>query len=176
MNRTLLIVLASASLLGHSVSARAAQTTTTMNVTLNIGQVQAVVVTAGALNLVQVPPNATGSSSATGSATITVRAGAGVPYSIGLNGGLHSDASLGQRGLMGSTGSSMAIGYFLYQSVAGSSQGTPWGQNDIYGSTQAGTGTGADQAYTVNGATQEYQPGQFPDGTYSDVVTVVVNF
>jgi spore coat protein U domain-containing protein, fimbrial subunit CupE1/2/3/6 len=171
MNRSLVVALASASLLGCSVSAWAAQTTTTMNVTLNIGQVQAVVVTAGALNLVPGPNGATGTT-ATGSATITVRAASGTPYSIGLDGGLHSGATAGARGLM-APGVSAAIGYYLYQGSGGS---ILWGQNDPYGITQPGTGTGADQAYSVNGATQAYSPGQFPDGTYSDVVTVVVNF
>ena len=175
MYRILVVGLATASLLGNAVSARAAQTTTTMNVTLNLGQVQAVVVTAGPLNLVPGPNGATGTT-ATGSATITVRAASGTPYSIGLDGGLHSGATAGARGLM-APGITPVMGYFLYQAVSGSSQGgNPWGQDDAYGSTQAGTGTGADQAYSVNGATQTYVPGQFPDGTYSDVVTVVVNF
>ena len=167
MNRTLFVIVASASLLGYSVSAWAGQTATTMNVTLNIGQEQAVVVTAGSLNFTP------GTAYAQGSATITVRASAGLEYSIGLDGGLHPDPAAGARGLV-APGIPVTIGYFL-SDFSGPRTG-PWGQDDAFGSSRPGTGTGADQAYIVSGATQFYSPGQFPDGTYSDVVTVVVIF
>lgn len=98
---------------------------------------------------------------------INVKCTANSPFQIGLGDGLHNDAPLARR--MRSTAGDF-IGYELYRD---SGRTLPWGPTGS-GSSQAGTGSGTDQAFAVFGRV----PAQAtpPAGSYSDTVSVVVTY
>jgi spore coat protein U-like protein len=88
-------------------------------------------------------------------------------YTIALNGGTTSGGTIAQR-LM--TDGSNTINYNIYQNSAHT---TLWGDGAT-GTTEAGTGTGIVQTYTAYGIVPKQQV--IPTGTYTDTITVTLNF
>nr|WP_300309189.1 spore coat U domain-containing protein [Halomonas sp.] len=102
------------------------------------------------------------------SSDIAVQCTNGTTYDIGLNEGQGTGASVATRLMTGPD--SETVSYSLY---------TDAGHTDVWGDTigtdtVSGTGTGAEQVYTVFGQV----PGQDAPapGTYTDVVTVTVTY
>ena len=104
----------------------------------------------------------------TGTTTLTATCSTGTPYTIGLNAGTSAGASVTTRAMTG-PGTDL-LHYGLFQDAAHS---VNWG--DTPGTdTEASTGTGAAQTFTVNGqipASQFVQP-----GNYSDTITATLTF
>ncbi len=99
---------------------------------------------------------------------ITVQCTQSAPYTIGLNAGTGTGATVASR-LM-TSGASNTVGYSLYQDVAHS---LVWGTT-IGTNTVAGTGNGASQPITVYG----FVPSQStpPAAVYNDTITVTVTY
>jgi spore coat protein U-like protein len=170
MKRILVLIVAGALCLAYAATSRAAQVSQSMNVSLTIGTPGGQV-TLLVGSLVLTGPPAGPPASATGSAAIHVTATAGLPYSITLNEGLHRTPG-GPRNIQNGV---VSLAYAFVTDPTGTQL---WGNGDpVLGPGVNGSGTGADQAYTVYGYTALYggltPP---PDGTYTDVVTVAVNF
>ncbi len=107
-----------------------------------------------------------------GSSDITVKCSNTVPYYVGL--APSSGATTG-AGSLSPAGASPDLVPYQLRSAAGTS-GTVWGNTATTtsaGNGVAGTGTGADQTLTVyvTAASANYAP-----DTYSDTVTVTVNY
>jgi spore coat protein U-like protein len=102
-----------------------------------------------------------------GSNTISAQCSNGLPYTIGLDGGNAAATDPAQR-KMSLSGSQITYG--LYRDAA-RAQG--WG-NSAGSNTQAGTGTGASQSFTVWGRIP-VQTTPVP-GTYSDTVVATVTY
>lgn len=101
--------------------------------------------------------------------TITAECTSADSYTIALNKGTTSGASLGNR-LMAGSGSA-TVQYQLYTS---SSHGTVWGDGTSGTGTVGGTGSGNSQSYTVYGLVPA-QTTPAPN-LYSDTVTVTVTY
>jgi spore coat protein U-like protein len=157
--------------LASAGTSRATQVTQSMNVSLTIGA-SGGQVTLLVGSLVLTGPPAGSSGGATGTAAIHVTASTGLPYVITLNEGLHRTSG-GLRNIVAATGS-------LSYALAADPTGTQlWGNGDsVLGPGVSGNGTGGDQAYTVYAGTAPYGGSGTPppNGTYTDVVTVAVNF
>ncbi len=118
------------------------------------------------------------------SATITVTATANYPYHISLDKGTHYGFANNGIGGLNSPLRSLAfgtsyVGYYIFQDAAFT---TEWGDSDFAntypaGTSEAGTGTGTAQSYTAYGAllTSSASSGAAV-GTYTDFITVTVNF
>ena len=89
------------------------------------------------------------------------------PYNIGLNAGTGSGATVAVRKM---TSGGATINYSLYTDAGRS---TVWG-NTVSTDTQAGTGSGAAQNYTVYGRIPA-QTTPAP-GNYADTITVTVTY
>lgn len=89
------------------------------------------------------------------------------PYSVGLNAGA---SALGSTSLRYMTGAAGAVSYRLYSN---SNRTANWG-NTSGTDTVASVGTGSAQSFTVYG--QVPTQASPPPGTYSDTVTVSVNY
>ena len=100
--------------------------------------------------------------------TLTVQCTTSTPYTIGLNAGTGAGATLAVRKMTGP--GSATVDYSLYQD---SPRTVLWG--DVIGTnTQAGTGNGSPQAYTVYG---RVPPQPTPaSGLYTDSITVTVTY
>jgi spore coat protein U-like protein len=99
---------------------------------------------------------------------IAVQCTDGTPFNIGLNQGAGAGATVASR-LMTGPGSE-TVQYSLYTNP---SRTTVWG-NTIGTDTVTGTGTGAEQTFTVYGRVPaQTTPGP---GTYTDVVTVTMTY
>lgn len=106
-------------------------------------------------------------SNVDGTAVLQVACTPTTPYNIGLDEGLGAGATTAAR-LMTSGGAT--VGYGLFRDA---SRTASWGDT-IGTDTQAGTGTGAAQSYTVYG---RVAPQTTPaSGTYTDTVTVTVTY
>jgi len=128
----------------------------------------AATVTATAMRLPTVSPG----NPSLGAADVTVNAANGVIYNVTLSAGTH--ISGGVRGMLKGDGS--RVTYYLYKDAARTQE---WGDSDkantySAGSSVAGTGTGADQAYTAYGRVTT--SGGTPTGSYMDQVTVTVHY
>ncbi|MBA8880828.1 Csu type fimbrial protein [Phyllobacterium myrsinacearum] len=100
--------------------------------------------------------------------TLSVQCTNTTPYSIGLNIGTGSGATVAVRKMTGPAAAT--INYSLYSEAT---RTTVWG-NTPTTDTVAGTGTGAAQPYTVYG---RVPPQTTPaTGTYNDTITVTVNY
>lgn len=100
--------------------------------------------------------------------TIIVQCTNSTPYTIGLNQGAGTGATIANRILSGSAGAT--ITYSLYSNAGRTSV---WG-NTVGTNTVAGTGTGAAQNYTVYG---RVPPQTTPAaGTYTDTINVTLNY
>lgn len=102
------------------------------------------------------------------STTLSVQCTSGTSYDIGLDAGLGAGATVATRRMTGP--GAATIDYSLY-SDAGRS--TVWGET-ISTDTVPGSGTGAQQDYTIYGRV----PGQTTPGPggYTDTITVTVTF
>lgn len=101
--------------------------------------------------------------------TVTANCSLSTPYSISMDGGLHTGAAFPNvRALMSGA---LALAYFIRMD---SQVGTPWGNNDVHGGLKSGTGTGVDQAYTVAGSISASQPAS--SGTYTDTVVATITY
>lgn len=109
-----------------------------------------------------------GASGVDATSTITVQCTTSAPYTIGLNVGTGSGATVATR-LM-TSGASNTVSYSLYQDAAHT---LVWGTT-IGTNTVAGTGNGASQAFTVYG----HVPSQTtpPAAVYNDTITVTVTY
>ena len=102
-----------------------------------------------------------------GTATISLVCTNSMPYTIGLNQGNGTGASIVTRKMI--SGSNI-LNYSLYQNVNNT---IVWG--DVIGTnTVAGAGTGSTQNYTIYGLVPAGQ--NVPTGTYNDIINVTVNF
>ena len=99
--------------------------------------------------------------------TIQVTCTNTTPYNIGLDAGTGTGASVATRKL---TSGANTVNYTLYSD---SGRTTVWG-NTVSTDTQAGTGTGSAQSYTVYGRIPT-QTTPAP-GSYSDTITVTVTY
>jgi len=111
--------------------------------------------------------------------TVTAKCTTNDSYTIALNKGTTSGATIGNR-LMAGSGSAV-VQYQLFTPTTISSTGgsgcnyaTVWGDASTGGSTVGGTGTGTAQNYTVCGQVQA-QPTPAPN-LYSDTITVTVTY
>ena len=99
--------------------------------------------------------------------TIQVTCTNTTPYTIGLDAGTGSGATVAVRKL---TSGGTTINYSLYTT---NGYGTVWG-NTVNTDTVAGTGNGTAQSYTVFG---RIPPQTTPaPGTYTDTITVTVTY
>jgi len=168
--RRILLSIVVAALCFVSATSHAGQVSQSMNVSLTIGA------PGGQASLIVSPLVLVGPSPgpATGTAVVHVTATTNLTYSISLDGGLRYDPALAgaARALGSSTGVSLA--YYLYQDPG---YQAPWGNGDPnLGPGVGGVGTGSDQPYTVYGRSQSWAGSTIPNDTYTDVVTVAVNF
>lgn len=99
--------------------------------------------------------------------TITVTCTLNDSYTIALNGGTTSGGTITQRKMI--TGSD-TLNYNIYQN---SGHTTLWGDGTT-GSTVSGTGSGSAQNITAYGIIPKLQV--IPSGSYTDTITVTVNF
>ncbi len=105
--------------------------------------------------------------------TVTISCTNTTPYSVGLNQGSGSSATVTSRKMTGPGspgGAGATLGYSLYQD---SGRTVNWG-NTAGTDTEAGTGNGTAQVLTVYGrvpASEFVTP-----GTYTDTVVATVNF
>lgn len=106
------------------------------------------------------------STGAAGS-TINLTCSTGTPYTVALDGGQHATGTTRQM----ATGTNN-VTYGLYQDAA---RNTAWGNGTTFGTTLAGTGTGAAQTLTVYGRVPP-QATAVPSGTYTDIVLVTVTW
>lgn len=142
-------------------AAQAAVTTSTFNVTADV-------LTSCFINDNNLNFGAYSGVQLDGTTTLTATCSNGTPYTIGLTQGIGLGASVSSRKLTG-PGTDI-LNYTLSQDAAHT---VPWG-NTIGTDTQAGTGNGAAQSFTVFGRI----PGnQFvAGGAYSDTITVTLTF
>ncbi|MGU7841262.1 Csu type fimbrial protein [Burkholderia sp. AW33-5] len=156
-----------ASLACVAVAVSAGQTSTTFGVSATVNAT-CLIDSAGALTFPAYTPG-TGDQSA--QSAITVRCTNGTNFNIGLNAGMASGATVGNRIM---TSGSNQLNYSLYQD---SGRTVVWG-NTPPTDTVNGTGQGMAMAQaitkTVYGKVPD-QPNAVP-GSYADTVTVTVTF
>ena len=143
-------------------AASAATATGKMNVRIAI-QASCEVVSTSDLDFGTV---ATTSAAIDQSAAITVKCSNSTPFNIGLGGG--TSGSVNDRKMSGP-----GNGFVSYSLYRDSSRTQHWG--DTPGTnTSASTGTGANQTFTVYGRVNSQNTPE--PGSYSDVVTVTINY
>lgn len=101
--------------------------------------------------------------------TVTANCSLNTPYSISMDGGLHTGAAFPNVRALANGGSALA--YFIRMD---SQAGATWGNNDVHGAVKSGAGTAADQIYTVYGSISASQPAS--GGTYSDTVVATITY
>lgn len=106
----------------------------------------------------------------TATGTITAQCTSNDSYSIALNAGTTSGATLSNREMLLSGGSA-TVNYQLY---TGSSHSSIWGDGSSGTSTNGGTATGSNQTYTVYGLVPA-QTTPVP-GSYADTVTATITY
>ncbi|SEE19677.1 Spore coat protein U (SCPU) domain-containing protein [Rhizobiales bacterium GAS188] len=143
--------------------AQAATATTTFAVQLTI-TASCIINSASTLNF---GSSGVISGNVDGTSTIQVQCTNTTPYSVGLDAGTGSGATVAARKMTNGTNT---ITYSLYSDAG---RTTVWG-NTIGTNTVAGTGNGAPQSYTVNGRV----PAQTTPAAalYTDTITVTVNY
>jgi spore coat protein U-like protein len=142
----------------------AATATTTFQVRITI-QASCIINSAGTLDF---GTNGVLAANVDASSTLSVQCTASTPYTISLDPGTGSGATVAVRKMTGPA--SATINYSLYQDGARS---LVWGQT-ISTDTVAGTGTGSAQSYTVFGRVpSQSTPGA---GLYTDTITVTVTY
>jgi spore coat protein U-like protein len=142
--------------------AAAATTTATFTVTADVSTT--CFISANNLNFGTYDGQAAVSQTTTLAATCST----GTPFSIGLDAGTASGATVSTRKMTGPATSLLSYG--LFQDAAHSIN---WG-NTPGTDTESGTGTGAAQSFTVFG---QLPASQFVSaGSYSDTITVTLTF
>jgi len=167
--RTLFFGLALASAM-VATPALADTASSTFQVTMTIQK--ACTVTAGAPSNISLGTVASTATNVAGNNTISVNCSKTTPYYIGL---APSNANTGGAGQMSGTGANADKVPYQLRSSTGTS-GTIWGNTATatsVGNGVAGTGTGAAQTHTVYVTAPS---ANFTPDTYSDVVTVNVNY
>lgn len=99
--------------------------------------------------------------------TLSATCTATTPYTVGLNAGTGSGATVATRKM---TSSSNTLNYSLYQDAA---RTTVWGST-IGTDTVAGTGIGTAQSLTVYGRIPASQ--NVPAGNYNDTIIVTITY
>jgi len=150
--------------LGLASTSAVAQTnpaTTTFNVTATV--LKDCIVSATALPF----GNYTGAA-VNVSSTVTVTCTSGTTYTVGLNAGLTTSATVTTRQM----GITQPAGGLNYSLLTTSYTGANWGNTS--GSWVSGTGNGAAQPLTVYGV---LPAGQYvPPGSYTDTITATVTY
>jgi spore coat protein U-like protein len=142
----------------------------TFEVTITIEK--ACAVTAGAASDISLGTVAATATNVAGNNTITVNCSTTTPYFIGL---APSNADTTGAGTMAGTGTNTDEVPYQLRSATGAS-GAVWGNTATatsVGNGVAGTGTGADATHTVYVTVPS---ANFTPDTYTDVVTVNVNY
>ncbi len=109
----------------------------------------------------------TQSTATTASTTVAVTCTNGTPYTVGLDAGAGTGATVASRKL---TWGSNTLNYALYQD---SGYATVWG-NTIGTNTETGTGTGLSQTINVYGSIPALQA--VVAGAYTDTITVSLTY
>ncbi|MFN4038658.1 MAG: spore coat U domain-containing protein [Erythrobacter sp.] len=162
-------MLASAASIAAASPAMANSSTAQFEVRLQIQAACSVV--AGAASDIDLGAQASTATALSGNSDITVNCSRNTPYFIGL---LPSNANANGAGIMTAAGSADDVPYQL-RSAAGTS-GTIWGNtasSSGVGNGVAGVGIGADQTIPVYVTVDS---ANFTPASYSDIVTVAVNF
>lgn len=146
-----------------SGAAAAATTTTTFQVTATV--TSSCSVSATSLAFGNYDPLA--ASPLDGTSTVTVQCTLQTPFTIGLNAGTGSGATVAARKM---TATSSTLTYSLYQD---SGRTTVWG-NTPGTDTMAATGTGVAVPFTVYGRIPAAQ--NVLTGNYADTITVTVTY
>lgn len=160
--KSALISFAAMAVVGFTSAVQGATATDTFAVTISIDGTCSIAATDIAFG--NVASDLATATNANG--TITVNCTLYTPYQIGLDVGLNDNAGT-RRMFDGGTG------YVPYELYSEATYTTVWGDT-LDTDTVTGTGTGADEAYTVYG--------QVPDttgattGGYSDTVTATITF
>src|SRR5207253_995723 len=152
-----------AGLLALATEPHAATTTTTFTVQMTI-TASCTIVSAATLNF---GSQGVLTANVDQSSILQVTCTNTTPYNIGLNAGTGSGATVAVRKM---TSGGATINYSLYTDAGRS---TVWG-NTVSTDTQAGTGSGAAQNYTVYGRIPA-QTTPAP-GNYADTITVTVTY
>jgi spore coat protein U-like protein len=141
----------------------AATTTTTFTVTATVLSVCSVAAT----NLAFGNYDASSGTPTDASSTVTVTCTPSETYDVGLDAGTGAGATVAVRRM---TNGANTLDYSLYQNAG---RTTVWGET-IGTDTQAGTGNGAGQAFTVYGRIPVAQ--YVAAGNYSDTITATVTY
>lgn len=174
MLKKTLLAAAVFALVGFAMSASANVATGTFNVSLTVNKTCAVNTTA-ASNITLAAVNA-GATTATLPGTFTVNCSNKTPFNVGLAPSNSNTAGAGT--LAGTAGNLATIAYALYQDAGGA---TPWGNTATaatVGNGKSGTGGGMAAGKAVSFTAYANATGSTdvqPD-TYSDTVTINVNF
>ena len=148
-----------------SLSAQAANTTTTFGVSASVSD--SCEVSASALDFGTINVMADTNTDAT--TTIDVTCSNGTSYDIGLDAGTATGASVTTRQM--TDGGSNTLNYSLYSE---SSHTTNWGDT-VDTDTVSDTGSGSAQTHTVYGRVPSGQTSAVV-GSYSDTITVTVTY
>ena len=160
-NRSL--VLAVLFLIASATAVRAATTSSTFSVQMTV----TATCTVNSATTLNFGTQGVLSANVDQTSTIQVTCTNTTPYNIGLNAGTGTGATVAIRKM---TSGANTVNYTLYSN---SGRTTVWG-NTVGTDTQAATGNGAAQSYTVYGRVPS-QAAPAP-GTYSDTITVTVTY
>lgn len=167
MKRLVLSLAAMTAVLGFTAAAEAATATGTLNVTAN--SVASCSVTTTAVNFGDI----TGLGATNANGDVSVNCSSGIPYNISLDAGTHMGMEYTYWRAI--SNGSINRAYVLYTTSVGGEWGDADFANTYSGATsQADNGNGLDQAHTVYGVLGG--GGTLPVGTFSDTVTVTVNY
>lgn len=103
-----------------------------------------------------------------GSVTVTATCTLGTPYTLALDAGTGSGATVASRRM---TSGSDTLTYTLYQDAGRS---TLWGDGTAGTSVRSSTGTGLSQTFTVYGRVPSNATA--PVGSYTDTITVTATY
>jgi spore coat protein U-like protein len=164
MKTKLMGFVCAAALVAMPAAGIAATATTTFQVTATVISV----CTVSATDLAFGNYDASAGAPNDNSSTVNVTCSNGSPYTVALDAGTGSGATVAVRRM--SNGGD-TLDYSMYTTAA---RVTVWGDGTAGTSTQAGTGNGAAQAFTVYG---RIPTGQFVTaGSYADTVTATVTY
>lgn len=148
----------------HSAAAQAATATDTMTVSATVQS--ACVVSANPLAFGNYNPTSGSNTDAT--TTLSVTCTSGTSYTVGLSAGTGNGATVSARKM---TGGGNTLNYALYQDSARS---TNWGNTPGTDTPASATAGASAATLTVYGRITGGQ--NVPAGTYTDSVTVTVNY
>jgi spore coat protein U-like protein len=115
--------------------------------------------------------NVLSGSNVDATSALTAKCTNGSAYTVGLNAGLGSSATVSTRKMTHATDTTKTLNYSLSTVASG---GTNW--DDIGGASVAsGTGNGTDQSITVYGRVPTGQTSPIV-GAYNDTITATINF